>query len=169
MSIAVDLSKTTKNTSRTELYKILLPHAEALLVEESDPIANLANQAALLREMFGFFWVGFYRVKGEQLVLGPFQGNLACTRIAWSQGVCGTAWKECKSQLIPDVELFDGYIACDSRSRSEVVIPIYNLEGAVAAVLDIDSDQPNNFSHEDVAGLEALAKIIGKYLVFKSL
>ncbi len=165
----INLPEITTKASRAESYKALLPYAEALLVGESDSVANLANLTALLREAFGFFWVGFYRVVGDQLVLGPFQGSLACSRIAFGRGVCGTAWKEKGSKLVPDVGKFPGHIACDSRSRSEVVVPIYNKTGEVVAVLDIDSDRLDDFSQEDIEGLESLSEIIGKHIAFEYL
>lgn len=145
---------------REALYPILLPQIVALVGGEADPTANMANVAAALREAFGFFWVGFYRVVGEQLVLGPFQGSLACTRIGYGKGVCGTAWKEAKSQLVPDVDLFPGHIACSSASKSEIVIPIFDPAGRVAAVLDIDSDKLDDFSKTDVQYLEELVRRI---------
>lgn len=150
---------------RGELYNALLPQIEALVGGEDDPIANMANVAAALRETFGFFWVGFYRVIGNQLVLGSFQGPLACTRIGYGKGVCGTAWKEAKSQLVPDVDLFPGHIACSSASRSEVVIPVFNAAGEVGAVLDIDSDQVDDFSETDVRCLEELVRKIAPKII----
>lgn len=147
---------------RRERYTALLPLIESLVAAESDPVANMANVAAALKEAFGFFWIGFYRVVGQELVLGPFQGTLACTRIGFGKGVCGTAWKEGNSQLVPDVELFPGHIACNSASRSEVVIPIFDDEGSVSGVLDIDSDKPDDFSAVDVEYLERLVRTIGK-------
>lgn len=147
---------------RRERYTALLPQIESLVAAESDPVANMANVAAALKEAFGFFWIGFYRVVGQELVLGPFQGTLACTRIGCGKGVCGTAWKEGNSQLVPDVELFLGHIACNSASRSEVVIPIFDDEGSVSGVLDIDSDKPDDFSAVDVEYLERLVRTIGK-------
>lgn len=147
---------------RRERYTALLPLIESLVAAESDPVANMANVAAALKEAFGFFWIGFYRVVGRELVLGPFQGTLACTRIGFGKGVCGTAWKEGNSQLVPDVELFPGHIACNSASRSEVVIPIFDNEGSVSGVLDIDSDKPDDFSAVDVEYLERLVRTIGK-------
>lgn len=136
-------------------YEALLPQIKGLVSYETDMYANLANVAAVLKEAFGFFWVGFYIVKGEQLVLGPFQGPLACTRISLGRGVCGTAWKEKKSQLVPDVDAFPGHIACSSASKSEVVIPGFKNQ-EVWAVLDIDSDQLNDFDEIDVEYLEKI-------------
>ncbi len=145
---------------RRERYTALLPQIESLVAGESDQVANMANVAAALKEAFGFFWIGFYRVAGRELVLGPFQGTLACTRIGFGKGVCGTAWKEGKSQLVPDVDLFPGHIACSSASKSEVVIPIFDGEGNVRGVLDIDSDKPDDFTAVDVECLERLIRAI---------
>jgi len=142
-------------------YQELLPQIEALLGGETDQIANLANIAAVLKEAFGFFWVGFYLVKGDELVLGPFQGPLACTRIKKGKGVCGTAWLEAKSQLVPDVDAFPGHIACSSASRSEIVVPVLH-HGTVIMVLDVDSDRLDDFDETDVHYLEKLAEIIAK-------
>lgn len=146
--------------SRSDIYTALLPQIEALVANESDSVANMANVAAILRGAFGFFWVGFYRVVGEELVLGPFQGTLACTRIRYGKGVCGMAWKEARSQLVPDVKLFPGHIACSSLSRSEVVIPIFGNDGKVVGVLDIDSDKTDDFKMEDVRFLEQMVQNI---------
>lgn len=151
--------------NRRETYEVLIPQVEALVASETDPVANMANVAAALREAFGFFWVGFYRVLGDRLVLGPFQGPLACTRIGYGKGVCGTAWATGQSQLVPDVEQFPGHIACSSMSRSEVVIPIFGIGGEVAGVLDIDSDRPAEFSAEDVVFLEELVRKISVMII----
>lgn len=145
--------------SKAEKYEAILPQVEALIQGESDTYANLANVAAVLKEAFDFFWVGFYLVKGEQLVLGPFQGPLACTRIGFGKGVCGTAWKEAKTQLVPDVEAFPGHIACSSASKSEIVVPGFR-EGKVWIVLDVDSDRLDDFDQDDVAYLERLMGIV---------
>jgi len=139
-------------------YRQLLPQIQALTTGESDLTANLANTAAALRQAFGFFWVGFYLVKGEELVLGPFQGPVACTRIRRGKGVCGTSWAEAQTQLVPDVELFPGHIACSSESKSEIVVPIIR-DGQVLAVLDVDSDQLNDFDHDDQQALEELMQL----------
>jgi GAF domain-containing protein len=125
-----------------------------------DIIANMANMAAMLHETFGFWWTGFYRVMGNELVLGPFQGPLACTRIAYGRGVCGTAWKERKTIVVPDVEQFPGHIACSSASRSEIVVPIYQND-EIIAVLDIDSDRLETFDETDAEWLEKLVKGLG--------
>lgn len=145
--------------TKAEKYQAILPQIEALISSETDLYANLANVAAVLKEAFGFFWVGFYLVKGEQLVLGPFQGPLACTRIAFGKGVCGTAWKEAKTQLVPDVDAFPGHIACSSASKSEIVVPGFK-EGKVWIVLDVDSDLLNDFDQEDVTYLEKLMQLL---------
>ncbi|WP_373520719.1 GAF domain-containing protein [Aquiflexum sp.] len=147
--------------TKAEKYQALLPQIEALISSESDVCANLANVAAVLKEAFGFFWVGFYLVKGEQLVLGPFQGPLACTRINFGKGVCGTAWKEAKTQLVPDVEAFPGHIACSSASKSEIVVPGFK-EDKVWIVLDVDSDLLDDFDQHDVSYLEKLMKLLDK-------
>ena len=146
-------------TGKAERYKELLPQVEALIGGEKDEVANMANMAAALRQAFGFFWVGFYRVIGEELVLGPFQGPVACTRIRYGKGVCGTAWKEEKSQIVPDVDLFPGHIACDSASKSEIVIPFWK-EGKIAGVLDIDSDQTGSFDETDAFYLQQMLRFL---------
>ena len=143
--------------SKAEKYEAILPQIEALISGEPDLYANLANISAVLKQGFDFFWVGFYLVKEEQLVLGPFQGPLACTRIAFGKGVCGTAWKEGKTQLVPDVDAFPGHIACSSASRSEIVVPVLK-NGEVKMVLDVDSDQLNDFDEVDRAYLEQLCQ-----------
>ena len=150
-----------KTGSKEEIYQALLPQIEALIASETDLVANLANIAAALREAFGFFWVGFYVVKGQELVLGPFQGPIACTRIAYGRGVCGTAWKEQKTQLVPDVEAFPGHIACSSASKSEIVVPAFHI-GEVALVLDVDSDQLDDFDGVDQKYLEELMGLLEK-------
>jgi len=147
--------------SKEEIYQALLPQIEALIVGERDLVANLANIAAALREAFGFFWVGFYVVKGQELVLGPFQGPIACTRIAFGRGVCGTAWKEKKTQLVPDVEAFPGHIACSSASKSEIVVPVFQ-NGEVFLVLDVDSNRLDDFDAVDQRYLEDLMGILEK-------
>lgn len=152
-----------ENATKAEKYQALLPQIEALIAGEEDLTANLANISAALKEAFGFFWVGFYLVKGEQLVLGPFQGPIACTRIAWGKGVCGTAWKEGKTQLVRDVDAFPGHIACSSASKSEIVLPAFK-EGKVALVLDIDSDQLDDFDETDALHLERLMRVVERCL-----
>ena len=147
--------------TKEEIYQALLPQVEALITGEQDLVANLANIAAALREAFGFFWVGFYVVQGQELVLGPFQGPIACTRIAYGRGVCGTAWKEKKTQLVPDVEAFPGHIACSSASKSEIVVPAFQ-NGEVFLVLDVDSDLLDDFDAVDQRYLEALMGLLEK-------
>lgn len=152
-----------EGTSKAEKYQAILPQIEALTAGEEDLVANLANISAILKESFGFFWVGFYIVRNEQLVLGPFQGPLACTRINFGKGVCGTAWKEAKTQLVPDVDAFPGHIACSSASKSEIVLPAFK-DGEVKLVLDIDSDVLDDFDQDDVEQLEKLMRMIEKFL-----
>lgn len=147
-------------TDRVELYAALYPQIEALVASESDLVANLANVAAALKEAFGFFWVGFYRVKEGQLVLGPFQGPIACTRIPFHKGVCGACYTERKTIIVPDVDQFSGHIACSSASKSEVVVPVFNRNGTVAMVLDVDSDQLDDFTQVDADGLEKIVRLL---------
>ena len=130
---------------------------------ETDLIANMANLAALVHESMGFWWTGFYIVRGEELVLGPFQGPIACTRIRFGRGVCGTAWQRGETVIVPDVGQFPGHIACSSQSRSEIVVPVF-AEGKVAAVLDIDSRFLNTFNETDARYLEQLVRLIGPCL-----
>jgi GAF domain-containing protein len=145
--------------SKEERYLTLLPQLKSLVDGEDDLVANCANIAAALRQTFGFFWVGFYFVKADELVLGPFQGDIACTRIALGRGVCGAAWQSKTTQLVPDVELFSGHIACSAASKSEIVVPIIK-EGIVRSVLDVDSDQLNDFDEIDQKYLERIAEIV---------
>lgn len=151
----------TPNVSRAERYRELLPQLRAMLEGESDLTANLANTAAALKQAFGFFWVGFYLVKpvpgaDDQLVLGPFQGPIACTRIARGRGVCGSAWDQQQTLIVPDVDAFPGHIACASASKSEIVVPMADAQGAVWGVLDVDSDKLDDFSEVDREALEQL-------------
>ena len=148
--------------SKEEKYTSLLPMLAGLLEGETSLIANLANTAAVLKEVFHWWWVGFYLVDGDELVLGPFQGPVACTRIAYGKGVCGAAWKEKVTQLVPDVDQFPGHIACSGASRSELVLPLFNQTGEVWGVLDIDSEQLNHFDEIDVKYLEELVGLIHK-------
>lgn len=141
--------------TKEEQYKSLLPQIKGLIQGEPDLIANLANAVAALKETFGFFWVGFYIVKGEELVLGPFQGPVACTRISKGKGVCGTSWMNKETLLVPDVDAFPGHIACSSLSRSEIVVPLMS-NGEVVAVLDVDSSELNDFDHTDSQYLNEL-------------
>ena len=145
---------------RQAIYDALIPQVAALVEGEPDLIANLANIAGALKEAFGFFWVGFYLKKANQLVLGPFQGPIACTRIAFDKGVCGAAYTRRETILVPDVEQFPGHIACSSASKSEIVVPVFDQAGNVIMVLDVDSDQLNDFSQIDTAGLEQIVALI---------
>ena len=145
--------------SKTERYEALIPQLKALIASETDQVANYANISAVLKECFGFFWVGFYRVIENELVLGPFQGPIACTRISFGKGVCGTAWKEMKTILVPDVENFPGHIACSSQTKSEIVVPVF-VDGKVIAVLDVDSDLNDNFDELDVKYFEMLCGLL---------
>ena len=142
--------------TKEERYEELLPRAQALLEGEDDLIARMANLAALLHSEFGFWWTGFYRVAGDVLVLGPFQGPVACTRIPFGKGVCGSAWKQGGTIVVPDVDAFPGHIACSSESRSEIVVPVFR-DGAVCAVLDIDSRELSTFDEVDAKYLEKLS------------
>lgn len=142
---------------KAEKYQELIPQLKALLGAENDQIANLANFAAALKETFGFFWVGFYLVKENELVLGPFQGPIACTRIKKGKGVCGTSWEQGKTILVPDVDQFPGHIACSSLSKSEIVVPIIK-DKEVIGVLDVDSDQINDFDEVDEKYLNELCE-----------
>ena len=142
---------------KEEKYALLYKQIAAVTESESDTIANMANIAAMIHETFRFWWTGFYRVVGEELVLGPFQGPLACSRIAYGRGVCGTAWKEARTQVVPDVEQFPGHIACSSASKSEIVVPLFK-EGKVTAVLDIDSEQLATFDEIDKLWLERIVE-----------
>ena len=141
--------------SKADKYALLLRQVDALFQDEPDMIARMANVSAMLHETFHFWWTGIYRVQADELVLGPFQGPLACTRIKYGRGVCGTAWKEGVTQVVPDVELFPGHIACSSASRSEIVVPLYK-DGRVIAVLDIDSEHLATFDATDQRYLEQL-------------
>jgi GAF domain-containing protein len=143
---------------RSIIYAELLPQIEALIAGEDDLIANLANIAAVLKEAFGFFWVGFYLKKGNQLVLGPFQGPLACTRINFGEGVCGHAYSIRETVIVPNVDEFPGHIACSSASRSEIVLPMFDETGDVYGVLDVDSDKFDDFSNVDATGLHNILR-----------
>ncbi len=145
---------------KTEKYRLLERQVAALLEGETDIIAKMANVAAVLHETFGFWWTGFYRVAGDELVLGPFQGPVACMHIPFGKGVCGTAWKRNETVVVPDVEQFPGHIACSSASRSEIVVPVHGPDGAVAAVLDIDSDRLATFDEEDRVWLEKIVELV---------
>ena len=146
--------------SKEERYSTLLPQIEAVVADEPDCIANMANIAAMLHDTFHWWWVGFYRVVGDELVLGPFQGPMACTRIARGRGVCGSAWLEGQTQVVPDVEKFAGHIACSSASRSEIVVPVTDAVGRITGVLDIDSDRLAAFDDVDRLWLERLVRMV---------
>ncbi len=152
------LLPTSENKSET--YAALLPQIAALVGSETDLIANLANITAALKTAFGFFWVGFYIVKQNELVLGPFQGPIACTRIGFGRGVCGRCHATRQTVIVPDVDAFEGHIACSSASKSEIVLPVFDRAGNVAMVLDVDSDQLNDFDADDADGLAAILKLI---------
>lgn len=145
--------------SKEEQYRTMLPQLEALTSGETDLIANMANTAAVLKVQFDFLWVGFYLVKSDVLVLGPFQGPLACTRIAKGKGVCGTAWERCDTLIVPDVDAFPGHIACSSLAKSEIVVPV-TKHGSVIAVLDVDSEYLNHFDEVDATYLQRLVQLL---------
>ena len=146
---------------KEEKYEVLYRQIEALMEGESDMIANMANVAAMIHSTFHFWWTGFYRVVGEELVLSPFQGDLACSRIKYGRGVCGTAWKSQTTQVVPDVEQFPGHIACSSLSRSEIVVPVWR-GGEIVAVLDIDSEHLATFDEVDRLWLEKIVKLFDR-------
>ena len=151
---------------KEERYKTFLSQYTALIDGEKDEISVMANTSAALKEAFGFFWVGFYLAKSEtELVLGPFQGSVACYKIKKGRGVCGTAWKELRTQVVPNVDLFPGHIACSSESKSEIVVPML-WDGNVKGVLDIDSDALNSFDKTDKEGLEKVVQVMMKPLYF---
>lgn len=149
----------TDSVSREELYRQLIPQIASLIEGEVNLIANLANIAAALKQTFDFFWVGFYLVENEELVLGPFQGEIACTRIGFNKGVCGSCWANMETLIVPNVDEFPGHIACSSASKSEVVVPII-LDNKVVAVLDVDSDKLNDFDSVDQDGLLQLSNLV---------
>lgn len=155
--------------TKTEIYESILPQIKALVEDEKDLIANLANIASALKMAFDWWWVGFYWVRDNELVLAPFQGPIACTRIGFGKGVCGTAWKEKKTQLVPDVELFPGHIACSSATKSEIVVPVFSIDNEVVGVLDVDSEHYGIFDEVDVLYLgkitELITSIIEKSLI----
>jgi GAF domain-containing protein len=146
---------------KAEKYSLLYKQIAALVEGESDTIANMANIAAMIHHTFSFWWTGFYRVCGEELILGPFQGPLACSRIAYGRGVCGTTWKQQQTQVVPDVELFPGHIACSSLSRSEIVVPVWR-NSEIVAVLDIDSEHLSTFDTTDQEWLEKIVQLLYK-------
>ncbi|MDB5126532.1 GAF domain-containing protein [Mucilaginibacter sp.] len=156
--MAEDLQITT-SANKEEQYQSLIPQIEALLYGEPDLVANLANIAAALKEQFKWFWVGFYLVKQDELVLGPFQGPVACTRIAKGRGVCGSAWQQAETLIVPDVDKFPGHIACSSLSRSEIVLPLFH-NNEVVGVLDVDSSELNEFNETDAKYLTQIVNLI---------
>lgn len=155
-----------KGNSRKEIYESLIPQIKALVEGEEDLIANLSNIAAALKQAFGFFWVGFYLLKKDELVLGPFQGPIACTRIAKGKGVCGSAWEKNETIIVADVDAFPGHIACSSDSKSEIVVPIYDTKKNIVGVLDVDSDMLDDFDETDKIYLEKLCRMIGKEISY---
>lgn len=150
----------TPGADREAVYRELLPQIEALLAGEIDVTANLANAAAAIKHALGFFWVGFYLAKQGELVLGPFQGPIACTRIPFNKGVCGHAYSLGETIVVPDVDAFPGHIACASDSISEIVVPIFGRDGSVIGVLDVDSDKPDDFSQIDIDGMTRIVKVV---------
>lgn len=148
------------SADRKAIYDAIIPQITALVEPESDLVANLANISAALKEAFGFFWVGFYFVKEGQLVLGPFQGTIACTRIPFHRGVCGASYTRKETIIVPDVDAFPGHIACSSASKSEIVLPVFHSNGTVAMVLDVDSDLADDFSEVDENGLKKILSLI---------
>ncbi|PWJ40786.1 GAF domain-containing protein [Sediminitomix flava] len=150
-----------KTQDKTEIYEAILPQIKGLITYETDLTANLANVAAVLKEAFDFFWVGFYLTKENQLVLGPFQGPVACTRIPFTKGVCGAAYTQRKTLVVDDVESFPGHIACSSLSKSEVVVPIFKGE-EVVAVLDVDSKELSDFNEVDEKFLTEIGRLVGE-------
>lgn len=156
--------KIAQTGDKQEKYITLISQLQSLTSGEPDIVANLANISAALKETFNWWWVGFYLVKGDELVLGPFQGPIACTRIRYGKGVCGTAWKEKKSLLVPDVNTFPGHIACSAASVSEIVTPILSKSGEVVGVLDVDSEHYDVLNDTDVRFLEEISQICSKFL-----
>ena len=152
-------------TEKAEKYRLLVNQIQALIAGETDTVAVMANVCAAIHETMHFFWTGFYRVQKNELVLGPFQGPVACYRIKPGRGVCGTAWQENRTIVVPDVEQFPGHIACSSLSRSEIVVPLHDADGQVAGVLDIDSRDLAAFDEEDARGLEAIAREIERHAI----
>ncbi|MBX3281582.1 MAG: GAF domain-containing protein [Acidobacteria bacterium] len=154
----------SQTADRSAVYREIAPQIAAIIDGERDITANLANIAAAIKQAFGFFWVGFYVEKEGELVVGPFQGPIACSRIAFGKGVCGTAFSTREVQIVPDVDKFPRHIACASESRSEIVVPIFSPSGDVWGVLDVDSDKLNDLNDEDAAGLQAIVRIFEKKL-----
>lgn len=154
-----NINKHMVANDKSAMYDQLESQLCSLLEGEGDEVARMANAAALIHQTFGFWWTGFYRVSGQELILGPFQGPIACMHIPYGRGVCGTAWKERRTVVVPDVELFPGHIACSSESRSEIVVPVWR-EGEIAAVLDIDSRELGTFDEVDAVRLERLVQLV---------
>ena len=148
------------SVNKEEKYRLLTEQLKALLEGETDQVAMMANVAAAIQAEMGFFWTGFYRVVGNELVLGPFQGPIACMHIGFGRGVCGTAWEQRQTIVVPDVELFPGHIACSSLSRSEIVVPLFGTDGEVVAVLDIDSTEQATFDQVDRIHLETICQLM---------
>jgi GAF domain-containing protein len=155
-----------QTTNRKLIYDSLIPQIQAITEGENDLTANLANISAALKEAFNFFWVGFYLKKENQLVVGPFQGPIACSRIDFNRGVCGYCYTTKQVVIVPDVEAFPGHIACSSASKSEIVLPAFDKNGDVFLVLDVDSDKLNDFSEDDSIGLSAIIKLIETFILF---
>jgi GAF domain-containing protein len=153
-----------QNLSKAEKYRLAELQIAALLQGEPNRVANLANTSAALKEIFGFFWVGFYLLENDVLVLGPFQGTVACTRLFRGKGVCAAAWESNATVVVPDVDAFPGHVACSSASKSEIVVPVRNTAGEVIGVLDVDSDQLNDFDAIDQQGLERIVKVVEAHL-----
>jgi GAF domain-containing protein len=153
----------SQKLSKAEKYQQLLPQLEALVSGENDLIANLANLMAALKQTFHFWWVGVYLVKNDELVLGPFQGPIACTRIKKGKGVCGTAWQQANTLIVPNVDEFPGHIACSSESKSEIVVPVFNKNNEVIMIIDVDSETLNSFDKTDATYLEKVAQLISNF------
>jgi len=156
----------SRGSEKSVIYEEIVPQIDSLIADEPDLVANLANITAVLKEAFDFFWVGFYLEKNGELVLGPFQGPLACTRIKFNEGVCGKAFSIGKTIVVPNVDEFPGHIACSSASRSEIVVPLFDDKGIAVGVLDVDSDKLNDFSETDRRGLERVGSLITRHLTF---
>ncbi len=158
----------TPGIDKATRYQEFIPQLALLIEDEHEEVSVLANVSAALKECFGWFWIGFYLVRNDQLILGPFQGSTACYRIRKGRGVCGTAWAEARTQVVPDVELFPGHIACSSLSRSEIVVPLYDKNGQVSAVLDIDSEHLATFDDTDKLYLEEVCRLIERNIYHTS-
>jgi GAF domain-containing protein len=158
--MAWKLKKTKKGFMKEEKYELLVSQIRALIEGENDVIAVMSNVAAAIHQTMGFWWTGFYRVKGEELVLGPFQGPVACMHIPYGKGVCGTAWQRAETVVVEDVEQFPGHIACSSESKSEIVVPVFGGDGKVTAVLDIDSEKLATFDDTDRRYLEEICRLL---------